>query len=144
MLMRDILYKDLVSVSENTKIRTLLRLFIHNRISVVPVVNSNDEYISCISEKDIMNKAIPTYMKSFQDVSFLPNIDMLKDRVSAILDNTVKEVMPDNYPTAGLHDTATYVADLMNKTGIREIPIVEDGMLIGKVHRVDILASCLK
>ena len=83
-------------------------------------------------------------MQSFENIAFMPNFNLLKEKLDEILELTVKELMPDNYPVAHLSDTATYVADLMNKTGVRELPVVEDGMLIGKVHRVDILASCLK
>lgn len=144
MLVRDILYKDLISVSEYTTIRSLLRLLILNRISIVPVVNKLDEYLGCISDKVILDMAMPTYMDSLANTSFLPDIDLIHDNLKKILDKEVHEVMPKDYPTVKLSDNVTYVADIMNKSGVREVPVVEGAMLIGKVHRIDILASCLK
>jgi len=144
MLVRDILYKDLISVSEHTTIRNLLRLLILNRISIVPVVNQLDEYLGCVSDKVILDMAMPKYMESMNNTSFLPDIDLIHDNLKNILDRQVHEVMPKDYPTVKLSDNVTYVADIMNKSGVREVPVVEGAMLIGKVHRIDILASCLK
>lgn len=144
MLVRDILYKDLISVSEDTSIKSLLRLLILNRISIVPVVNKMDEYIGCISDKDILDIAMPTYMESLSNISFFPDMDFINENLKKVQDKEVREFLPKNYPTVKLSDTVTYVADLMNKSGAREVPVVEDGLLIGKVHRIDILASCIK
>ena len=144
MQVKDILYRDLISVSEDTSVRDLLRLFILNRISIVPIVNEFDEYVGCISDKNILDSAIPAYMSSMVDTSFIPDFGIFEEHLEKILDKLVVDILPKDYPVAKLTDSVTHVASVITKAGVREVPVVEDGMLIGKVHQVDILASCIK
>ena len=69
-----------------------------HRTSVVPVVNKLCEYQGCISEAGILNAAVPTYMKTMKDTSFMAQLDQITVRLKNILDKKVSEFIDRDYP----------------------------------------------
>lgn len=143
MEIKEIIYRDLTSVSENTSIKQLVKLMVYNHIGTVPVINERNEYIGCISESDIFEACTPPYMKIMKNTAFLPNINHLADTIRNIAEKKVKEFMPKNYPEIKSNDSVIYAIDLMNKTNRDVLPVVDNKKLLGLITRLELLSSAL-
>lgn len=143
MQIKEILYKDLTSVSKKTTIKQLIKVMVYNHMSAVPVIDENNEYVGCISELDVFEACTPSYMKIMKNTAFLPNINHLVDTIKNITDRQVKDYMPAEYPTVGSNDAVMYAIDLMNKTNRDVLPVVDNGRLQGMVSRLELLSVAL-
>ncbi len=140
---RDYIYKDISSVSENSSLRRVINTMKLHRTSVVPVVNKLCEYQGCISEQGILHAAIPAYMKTMKDTSFMAQLDQITIHLKKILDQKVKEYMNREYPYVSPEDTMSYAADLLYRQKQTILPVVENKKLIGLITRIEILSVSL-
>ena len=144
MELKNFIFHDLTSVSENTTIKQLLKVMVYNHISAVPVVNEKNDYVGCISESDIFEAATPAYMKLMPNTSFLPNINHLTEAINNMSEKRVKEFMPATYPCVSPNDSVLYAVDTMNKSNRNILPVVDKGKLIGLISRIELLSIALK
>ena len=56
MIARDVMTRDVVSVTSDTPVRKIASLLVKNRISAVPVVNSSGAPIGIVSEGDLIGR----------------------------------------------------------------------------------------
>jgi|SaaInlStandDraft_3_1057020.scaffolds.fasta_scaffold102420_2 CBS domain-containing protein len=143
MIVRDIACNDISSVSEHMTIRTVIRLMSLSRYYAIPIVNEENKYITCISISDIIDVCVPSYMKSLLNPAFLPDVDKFYENLATIQNKKVLEYMPKDYPTLHPGDSLNFAADLLEKSKRRVIPVVEDGLLLGTMSRLEILSVIL-
>lgn len=140
---RDYIYKDISSVSESSSLRRVINTMRLHRMSILPVVNQLCEYQGCISEQGILHAAIPAYMKTMKDTSFMAQLDQISIRIKGMLDKNVKEFINRDYPYVSPDDTMSYAADLLYRHNGRILPVVENKKLIGLITRIEILSVSL-
>ena len=141
--MRDYVFRDISSVNENSSLRRVIGTMKLHRSSAVPVVNSLGEYIGCINEQDILDAAIPSYMKSIYDTSFMAGIDQITANLSTLLDEKAVRFLDEKYPSVSPNDSMSYAADLLYRSKGTILPVVEGKTLIGLISRIEILTIAL-
>lgn len=144
MKVRDIYCPDISSVSEHMTIRTVIRLMLLSRSYAIPIVNTDNQYISCIDISDIIDACVPVYMKSLLRTGFLPDIARFYDNLAAIQGKKVGHYLPQDYPTVNPEDTINYAADLLEKSKRQMLPVVDGTQLLGTLSRLEIVAAILK
>jgi len=140
---RDYVFRDISSVNENSSLRRVIGTMKLHRSSAVPVVNSLGEYIGCINEQDILDAAIPSYMKSIYDTSFMAGIDQITANLSTLLDEKAVRFLDEKYPSVSPNDSMSYAADLLYRSKGTILPVVEGKTLIGLISRIEILTIAL-
>lgn len=144
MKVKQIFFNDITSISANTTIRRLIKMMILNRISCMPIVDELNKYLGGICDSVIIDASIPEYMKELNNTSFLPDIDNINENMKKILDRPVSEFMVKEYPTIKPDDSASYAADLMDKTGRTVLHVVDDqGCFFGYVNKFDLLTIAI-
>lgn len=114
-----------------------------HRICAVPVVNQLGEYIGCICEEDILNEAVPEYMKSIYDTSFMANVLQIVRHLKSKLEEKASVFVDKDYPVIAPDDSISYAADLLYRTKRNILPVVENKILIGFITRTEILSVSL-
>jgi len=139
----DYIHKDITSVSENSSLRRVIKTMKLHRMSAVPVVNKLGEYVGCISEQDILNVAVPTYMKSMYDTSFMAGLDQITTHLKDKLDEIAIRFVDEKYPSVSPEESMSYAADLLYRQKGTILPVVEGKTLIGLLTRIEILSVSL-
>ena len=111
MTAKDLMTRDIITVSPNIKVKSLAMLLIKNQISGAPVTDKNGKILGIVSEADIVAKRG-------------------KD-AKAIMSKKVLSVRPD----ASVEE----IAQLMMTHAIKRLPVVDGGKIIGIVSRADIV-----
>jgi len=140
---RDYIHKDLSCVNENSSLRRVINTMKLHRISAIPVVDVMGNYIGCISEKDILNAAVPSYMKSIYNTSFMAHLDQITSNLQDILNEKAMQYVDNKYPYVRPDDSMSYAADLLYRTKLRMLPVLEGETLIGLITRIEILSASL-
>jgi len=111
---RDILPDGYLSVEPDTKLSKVLEMVFHSHQEDFPVMESG----------------------------LLAGIVTRADIISAIhqfgVDKTVGDIMTRNFPAAGPSDSLTKIHKLMEESGLRAIPIMEAGKLLGLITMEDL------
>lgn len=110
---RDIMTRDIITVSPTMSVKSLAMTLIKNQISGAPVAGKNGKIVGVVSEADIVGK---------------------KGRdVKAIMSKTVISVSEDT--------SVEELARLMTTHAIKRLPVMTEGALVGIVSRADIVSA---
>ena len=116
--------QHLVTLRPDQSINEVINIMIEKRISGAPVLDENRKLVGIISEKDCLRIVV--------DQAY-HNLPMSSPIVSDYMTRDVKTLSPDNTVV----DAAT---EFLN-SAIRRMPVVENGVLIVQISRIDILRA---
>ena len=113
MQAKDIMTRDIITVSPTMTIRNLAMTLIKNQISGAPVAGKNGKIVGVVSEADIV-------AKKGKDVKAI----MSKKIISVDEDTAVEEI-----------------ARLMTNQKIKRVPVMRGDNVVGIVSRADIVSA---
>ena len=113
MVAKDVMTRDIITVSPSTKVKNLAMILIKNQISGAPVADKNGNILGIVSEADIV-------AKRGKDAKAI----MSKKVVRVRQDASVEEI-----------------AQLMMTHAIKRLPVMEGNEIIGIVSRADIVSA---
>ena len=140
---RDIMSKDVVSVSTETSLKELAKIFVETRYSNIPVVDDDGKLLGVISETDLIEQQkplhIPTVMALFDGVFYLNSEKRFKAEVDRVTATTVGELYQKEPITCSPEMTTRDLAALMSQHKVHLLPVLEEGKMIGVVARLDLI-----
>ncbi|MBN2226097.1 MAG: CBS domain-containing protein [candidate division Zixibacteria bacterium] len=113
--------KDLITARPETSIDEAMKLLIANNIGCLPIIDSNDQLVGIISDKDIFRRIHETGGQ-YHDL-----------KVEDVMTTALILGFPD--------DDLSYIAGIMDKNWIRHVPIVDGDTLVGLVSQRDIIRA---
>ena len=137
---REFMRRDLTSVDLDTTVSHVIYLLHESGLASLPVLDEEGRVVGVISERDLIRAALPGYVDMLQSVAFLPSLNQLSRRLREIGDKPVAEFMSTEVIAARPDDNDLYLADLMIRKGLKQIPVLDDHKrLVGVVRRIDLL-----
>lgn len=139
---RDIMTGNVITVSDNTTLEELGRLFIEKGISGAPVVDDNGELTGVVTENDLISRNsrlhIPTILRLFD--AYLPlGTSRLEDEIKKMAASTVGEICVKNLITVEADTTLEEIATIMTERKIHLLPVVENKRLVGIIGKRDLI-----
>ncbi len=144
MRAKDVMTGDVLTVSADADIFEAADLLLSSRVSAMPVVDQNDRIIGIVSEADLMKRA---------EIGTAPHkswlLRLLSDDISKAAayvrshSRHVGDVMTKEVVTVAENASLGEVAALMAKHGIKRLPVVSDGCVVGIVSRADLLQALM-
>lgn len=110
---KDIMTKDVITVSPTTRVKNLAMLLIKNQISGAPVAGEDGKIIGVVSEADIV-------AKKGKDVKAIMSTNI----ISVTEDTAVEDI-----------------AKLMTTHRIKRLPVMRGEEVVGVVSRADIVSA---
>jgi len=143
----DVMVANVATVGQNASVQEIANVLLANRISAVPVVNERDELVGMVSEGDLIRR-----VESPFEVQRSWWLEQLLERTpvtSNIKPTTGKaaDIMSPRVVTATPETSIREIAALLEKNGIKRVPIVRNKKVLGIVSRANLvqaLASALK
>lgn len=119
MRARDIMSRPVVSVDTHSTIREAVTALTEHGFASVPVVDENDRVVGIFSETDALRA---------------------EGRGGASVTSAMRTPVEVTAPEADV----TSIAERMLATGLRSLPVVEEGLLVGIVARRDLLRTMVR
>ncbi|ABR50247.1 CBS domain containing protein [Alkaliphilus metalliredigens QYMF] len=145
MKARDIMTRDVISVTKEDTVEKVVKLLLDNGISGLPVVDEENHVVGIITEGDLIYRSkklkIPSYFTLLDSYIFLENPQNLGDQIKKMVGYKVEDVMTKKVVKADINDSVEDVATLMTSKNVNRIPVVENEILVGIVSRRDIIKS---
>ena len=144
---KDIMTKEMITVSPETEIVHATRLLLENRINGVPVTNETGKLVGILCQSDLIAQQkklpVPSFFSFLDGLITLTSMKHFEKEVQKIAAITVAQAMTPN-PVAVRPDTdIEAVAALMVDNNFHTIPVVDEGELVGIVGKEDILKTLI-
>lgn len=144
---KDIMTKEVITVSPDTEIANAAKILLENRINGLPVVDAFGRLVGILCQSDlvIQQKSIPipsvfTLLESFIPLTSMKRIDKEVEKIAAL---TVKQAMTPDPVTIGPEADIEEVARLMVDKKYHTLPVVEGDKVVGIVGKEDVLKTLL-
>ena len=131
MQINEIMTKDVVSVTPDELIENVAKLLIKNRIHGVPVVEDG-KVVGIITETDFFTKGtntiyLPEYISCLRKDTMVGKMSCFeKDKVVALLNTTVKDIMSFPCTTIKGSDDISVFFKLARENKLKSVPVVDD------------------
>jgi len=142
MRARDIMTTLVVTTRPNTSIREIAELLSRRHFSGLPVVDAHGELLGIVSEGDLIHhSAIGADPKSKWWLDNLADPDAIARAYSKAHGQTAGDVMVRHVATISDEADLEAVAATLDTHGIKRIPVIRDGRLIGIITRSDLVRA---
>jgi CBS domain-containing protein len=140
---RDIMTKEVISVSPSTTIEEFARVLVDKRISGAPVVDEKGELIGIVTENDLIRKNkrfhIPTIVRLFDAFIMLQSQSMIEAEIKAMAAVTVEDIYIKKVFTVSEDTNLDELASLMADKKVHLVPVVEGKSIKGIIGKIDII-----
>jgi len=146
MKAKDIMTREVISVTSETKIGDAAKLLLEKHLNGLPVIDGGKLVgIICQSDLIFQQKKIPVpTVFTFLDGLFpLTSYKDLEKEVHKIAAAKVSEAMVSSPVTVGPEATLEDVATIMVRHNIHTIPVVEDDKVVGIIGKEDVLRTIM-
>jgi len=131
-----------LGVAPEAPVREVAALMLERRISGVPVVDAAGHVVGVVSEGDFLRRPeIETDHAGSRWLHFFASADERARDYIKTHGRTAADVMSKPALTVAADAPLAFLARLMASRGIKRLPVVEDGRLIGIVTRADLLRA---
>jgi CBS domain-containing protein len=138
----DIMAINVITVGTDATVRDVAKLLFDKHISAVPVVGAKGELLGIVSEGDLLRRTeIGTEKYRSWWLEALTSSDTLADEFVKSHARKVTDVMTRQVITAGPATPISEIATLLEKNGIKRVPIVTAGKLVGIVSRANLIQA---
>jgi CBS-domain-containing membrane protein len=145
---RDIMTKEVVSVTMATTVRELAEVITANRIGSVPVLDAEGTLLGIVTESDLIEQDksfhIPTVISLFDWVIYLESEKKFEKELKRMTARTVADIFTREVLTVTPETPVSEIADIMSGRKIHAVPVVAEGKLVGIVSRIDLIRSMVK
>ena len=144
---KDIMTKEIITVSPDTEITQAAILLLEKRINGVPVVNTAGELVGILCQSDLIaqQKSIPipslfTLLDGYISLKTSKRMDKEVEKIAA---TKVAEAMTPNPVTINPATDIETVAALMVEKNYHTLPVIEAGELVGILGKEDVLRTLI-
>ncbi|MCW9048341.1 MAG: CBS domain-containing protein [Gammaproteobacteria bacterium] len=149
MIVNDIMNTSVKTANIDTLIQDIASIMCFNKISGVPVIDSDDKLIGVLSEKDILKAMFPDVGQIMQEGG-IPDFESIEADYKGLLNKKAGELMTQTVASVRAEMPLLKAASMMCVKQIRRIPVTDsDNKLIGiisigDVHKAIFQESLLK
>ncbi len=144
---KDIMTKELITVSPDTEIVQATKLLLENRINGIPVTDETGKLVGILCQSDLISQQkklpIPSFFTFLDGLITLTSMKQIEKQVQKIAAITVGQAMTPNPVTVRTDTDIEKVAALMVDKNFHTLPVVDEGKLVGIVGKKDILKTLI-
>jgi CBS domain-containing protein len=139
-----VMTRPVVTVPADATVWSAADILLGARISAAPVVDPDGRMIGIVSEADLMNRpelgTVPgrSWLQRLLADEALLARDYMRSHSHRVTDVMTRDVV-----TADEHAELKEIASLMQRRGIKRVPIMRDGKVVGIVSRANLLQGLL-
>ena len=144
---KDIMTREVITISPDTEIAQAAQLLLTNRINGVPVINDAGILVGILCQSDLIiqqkNISIPSLFTLLDGFISLTSSKKLDKEVEKIAATKVADAMTANPVTVNSDTGIADVATLMVEKSYHTLPVVDAGNLVGIVGKEDVLRTLI-
>lgn len=137
MLVKDIMTTAVKTAKPTDSVRDIATIMCFNKISGMPVVDSESGLVGIISEKDILHAMFPN-LQDFIAHPSTPDYEQLERGYQDVVNMRVADLMTAPVYTVEPNMPVLRATSIMFRNRIRRIPVSQSGRLLGIISIGDV------
>ncbi len=138
----DVMTSKVVTVSPETSISEIAKLFLRHRISAVPVVDGKKHVLGMVSEGDLLHRAeTKTETRPPWWLSMLTSPEQQARDYVKSHGQHASDVMSTEVVTVAEDTLLGEIAQMLEERRIKRVPVTRNGKLVGVVSRADLVRA---
>ena len=145
MIAADIMVTNVISVRPDASVKDVAEILLARRISTLPVVDEANNLLGIISEADLIHRAeVGTERPYSWWIEFLQGREVLAQNYIKEHARLAADIMTHQVITVTADTPLREIVGLLEKHGIKRVPVVDKGKLTGIVSRADLVQALLR
>jgi len=142
MQAKDIMTRDVATVAPNASVREAATLMTDRRLSGLPVVTADGRAIGILTASDLLYRVeTGAERRPSWFASFFARPDELARQYAKDHGRKVHEVMARHIISVLEDASVSEVADVLDRNGLKRVPVIRDGALVGIISRGDLVRA---
>jgi CBS domain-containing protein len=138
----DVMVSPVITVGPEASVQHVAEILLANRISAVPVVGNGGELVGIVSEGDLIRRTeTDTERRRPRWLALLVGSRHLASEFVKAHSRKVADVMTRDVVVAGPDTPLREVAAILERNGIKRVPIVQNEKLVGIVSRANLVQA---
>ncbi|MCL4463277.1 MAG: CBS domain-containing protein [Firmicutes bacterium] len=148
MLAREVMTRDVVTVTLAASVTEVARLLVEHKVSGLPVVDEEHRVVGMITEGDLIYQDKKVHMPAFLEilggVIYLENPQRIVNDLKKMTATKVAEVMTSKVYTVKEDASMEDIATIMVERQVNRLPVVDQaGKLVGIISRQDLVKAMI-
>jgi CBS domain-containing protein len=142
MKVREIMMKEVKSISKDISAKEALGILSENEISGLPVIDENGRLLGMFTEKEVLSHILPSYLEKVGRFIYEDDPKATRKKAAELDSIKVEALMRRRVVTTTEDTTLCEAARLMLTEKARRLPVVDNsGKVVGMVARCDIVKA---
>jgi CBS domain-containing protein len=138
----DVMVSNVITVNVDATVQEVAGTLATNHVSAVPVVDRQGKLAGMVSEGDLIRRSeIGTERSRSWWLDALSTNRKLAEEFVRSHSRRVSDVMTTNVISVKPDSTLGEIASLLEKNGIKRVPVVQDGTVVGIVSRANLVQA---
>lgn len=145
MRVKEIMVKDVESLSPDISVKEAMDTLFNRKISGLPVVDKDGKLLGMFTEKNVLSYLLPSYVEMVGRFIYEENPKGTKKKLAELCKIQVSQLMRKEVVTVSEEITLCEAARIMLTQKARRLPVVDKtGKVAGMIAREDILRAMVK
>lgn len=137
----DVMTPDVISAGPDAPLSELARLMLDNHVSAIPILEDG-RIVGVVSESDLLQRAeADAERRPSRWLELVTSTDRLANSYTRTHARRASEIMTRDVVTVSDTTPITEIAHLLEVHGIKRVPVMRDGKLVGIVSRRNLLQA---
>ncbi|OGW38665.1 MAG: hypothetical protein A2010_18470 [Nitrospirae bacterium GWD2_57_9] len=142
---KDIMTKEVITVTPDTSLEDLASILVKNGISGVPVVDDAGALYGIVTENDLISRNkrlhIPTVVSFLDAAIYLESSKKFEEAVRKLAATRVGDICKRKVVTITEETTMVDIATIMDEKKVHVLPVVKAGKVVGIVGKRDLVSA---
>jgi len=140
MQVKDIMTINVISIGADESVAKAASLMLQNRISGLPVVDTEGELVGMVTEGDFLRRReLGTQRRRRKWLEFIVGPGKLAEDYVRTSGRKVEDVMTPDPWTISEDDTLEAIVEMMERHHIKRLPVTQCGRMVGIVSRANLM-----
>jgi CBS domain-containing protein len=142
---KDIMTKDVISVTPDTSVEKLASILVQNQISGVPVLDDAGALYGMVTENDLISQNkrlhIPTVVSFLDAAIYLESSKKFEQEVKRLTATKVGEICSRKVLSITEDTTLVDIATIMSEKKVHLLPVVRGSKVVGIIGKRDMVKA---
>ena len=143
MKISEIMSRKVYTTTPEATLKDSLDLLVKERLNGLVVVEGG-EVVGVVTKADIFRAVLPTQADLSEDELLMKDLEYVEERIFSCLGTRVGKIMGKPAVTIAGNLPIIKAGSIMILRGIKQVPVVDNGALVGIVTLSDILSAFRK
>ena len=138
---------DVYTVREDMTLTDALALIVGKGVSGVPVVDEDGNAVAFISDGDIirfLTRSDAGFVNVMSFVAPYGTPEGFTEKLDSLMNMKVRDIDPPRIISVDIDTSVEDVCHILNDRGLRKIPVMKDGRMVGIINRSNIIGYAVK